>query len=417
MRRVTIVIGVLLLALFSCVVGWGAANFAGGSLDPVAMFVASVTPLPMPSPTVVPTVVPDEPLAAVDVPPNTRALLQAEQEWLDTLYREASPSVVNITSRSYTQSFFFDVIPQEGTGSGFIWDEQGHIVTNYHVIEGSQELEVTLADGRLFPATVVGVDPANDLAIIHLDTSETAGNIVLPPPLPLGDSLGATVGQRVVAIGNPFGYERTLTTGVVSALGRVIQSEGEAFIGEVIQHDAAINPGNSGGPLLDLDGQVIGINTQIVSPSGASAGIGFAIPADTVTRVVPELIARGHYPHPWLGIEGVDITPGLAARLQRGGLPLEAEEGVLIQGVYRGGPAENVLRGGVQRVRAGNLIFFVGGDLLVALDDQPIPDQRTMYLYLEAQKRVGDPVRVQFWRDGELQEVTITLAERPQELR
>ncbi|HYN87780.1 MAG TPA: trypsin-like peptidase domain-containing protein [Ardenticatenaceae bacterium] len=338
------------------------------------------------------------------------ALLEAEEAWLEALYQTASPSVVNITSRSYSYDFFFNVVPQEGTGSGFIWDGEGRIVTNYHVVEEAQELEVKLADGSQLPATVVGADPANDLAVIQLEELPASPLV----PLELGDSEELRVGQRVVAIGNPFGFERTLTTGIVSALGRVIQSETGDFIGEVVQTDAAINPGNSGGPLLDVDGRVIGVNTQIFSPSGASAGIGFAIPASVVRRVVPELVARGHYPHPWLGIEGFDLTPGMAERLRGGGIEVGAGQGILVLGVYRGGPAEGTLRGGQQQVRVGNLILPVGGDLIVALDGQPIASQREMMMYLESNKWVGDAVRVTLFRGTESMEVTLTLSERPE---
>jgi S1-C subfamily serine protease len=343
--------------------------------------------------------------------PEARALLEAEQTWFKELYNKASPSVVNITSRSYGYDFFFNVVPQEGTGSGFVWDSAGHIVTNYHVIQGAQELEVRFADGTQRSATVIGVDPANDLAVIHLTNEEALASLLLA--LPLGETSALAVGQRVVAIGNPFGFEQTLTSGIVSALGRVIQSETGDFIGEVIQHDAAINPGNSGGPLLDINGQVIGVNTQIVSPSGASAGIGFAIPTDTVARVIPELITHGRYPHPWLGIQGFDITAGFTKRLRDNGLPIDADGGILVVSIYRKTPAEGSLRGGSQRIRAGNLLLPIGGDLIVALDEQPIANQRAMMLYLESNKRVGDSVRVSFWRDGQLEEAVLTLSERP----
>ena len=192
-----------------------------------------------------------------------------------------------LMSVTYAYDFFFNPVPQEGTGSGFIYDDEGHIVTNYHVVENVEELSVTLADGKTYPAESVGVDPSTDLAVLRIDVDE------LPRPAPLGESDNLRVGQFVVAIGNPFGLERTLTVGVISSLGRVIESPDGRFIGEVIQTDAAINRGNSGGPLLDLEGRVIGVNSQIVSPSGANAGIGFSVPVNAVRRVVPELIAQG----------------------------------------------------------------------------------------------------------------------------
>jgi S1-C subfamily serine protease len=247
------------------------------------------------------------------LPLSTRAdIATALQEQLVAIYEKAGPSVVHIRNQRTVVDFFGQIIPQGGTGTGFVYDAQGHIVTNYHVVEGAQSLDVTLADGRTFSASLVGSDPVNDLAVIRIRTNEP-----LPPPLPLADSAQLRVGQIVLAIGNPFGLEQTLTMGIVSALGRVIQSpENNRFIGEVIQTDAAINPGNSGGPLLDLQGRVIGVNTQIVSPSGASAGIGFAVSANTVARVVPVLIARGAYPHPWLGVQVVELNPSLAALLE-----------------------------------------------------------------------------------------------------
>jgi S1-C subfamily serine protease len=403
MRRIAIILGAILSGSLLFILGGLGAFLLVTSAGERAPTGASLV--------VTPGAVAPSPVLA----PEIRDLLAAEEAWLKQLYATASPSVVNITSRSYSHDFFFRVVPQEGTSSGFVWDQSGHIVTNHHVIRGAQEIEVRLADGSQYSATIVGTDPANDLAVIRAAGSTGSGDErpLLPEPLPLGDSSAAEVGQRVVAIGNPFGYERTLTSGVVSALGRVIQSESGDFIGEVIQHDAAINPGNSGGPLLDIDGRVIGVNTQIVSTTGASAGIGFAIPAGTVARVIPELIARGRYPHPWLGVEAIDMTPGLAARLRQGGLPVDADAGVLVVGIYRGGPAEGVLRGGRQAIQVGNLVLPVGGDLLVELDGQPVPDQRAMYLYLENHKRVGESVQTRFWRDGVLQEATLTLVERP----
>jgi S1-C subfamily serine protease len=207
------------------------------------------------------------------------------------IYGAVSGAVVNITNRSVDYDFFMRAIPEEGTGSGFVYDTDGHIITNYHVVEDADELLVTLADGRNFPAEIVGSDPSTDLAVIRIQTVD------LPHPIPLGGDSALRVGQFVIAIGNPFGLERTMTMGVISSLGRVIESPDGRFIGEAIQTDAAINPGNSGGPLLDLTGRVIGVNSQIISVSGGSAGVGFAVPVGSVQRVVPQLIARGHIAH------------------------------------------------------------------------------------------------------------------------
>ena len=231
------------------------------------------------------------------------------------VFERAGPGVVNITRRSISYDFFLRPIPQEGSGSGFVYDGAGHIVTNFHVIEGARELHVTFYDETRVPARVIGVDPSNDLAVIQVDVASESLNVI-----PLGASDELRVGRFVVAIGNPFGLQQTLTTGVVSSLGRVIQSPDGRFIGEIIQTDAAINPGNSGGPLLNLQGRVVGLNSAIISPSRASAGIGFAIPASTLERVVPELIERGRYAHPWLGVRLMEVSSNLAARLNRNGV-------------------------------------------------------------------------------------------------
>ncbi|HEM62126.1 MAG TPA: trypsin-like serine protease, partial [Chloroflexi bacterium] len=233
---------------------------------------------------------------------------------IEAVYGSASPSVVNVTARVITYNFFMQPVPQEGTGSGFVYDNEGHIVTNFHVVEGAEEVSVGLANGETYPARVVGTDASTDLAVLETDGEITA------QPIPLADSDRLRVGQFVVALGNPFGLERTLTVGVISSLGRIIESPDGRFIGEAIQTDAAINPGNSGGPLLDLNGNLIGVNAQIVSPSRASAGIGFAIPSNTVSRVVPALISEGSYPHPWLGVNILEITPQRAEIFRDSGL-------------------------------------------------------------------------------------------------
>jgi S1-C subfamily serine protease len=319
--------------------------------------------------------------------------------------------VVHITSHSYTYDFFFNPVPQEGSGSGFVYDTQGHIVTNFHVIEDAEELSVTLADGTELPARIVGVDPSNDLAVIRVEGLDES-----PPPIPLGQSEGLRVGQFVVAIGNPFGLDRTLTVGVVSALGRVIESPDDRFIGEIIQTDAAINPGNSGGPLLDLFGHVIGVNTAILSPSQASAGIGFAVPVNTVRRVVPELIAQGRYPHPWLGAASwLSLTPRWAEILGQAGMQVPVQHGVLILETVPGGAAERAgLRGGDQFVRlTRRQLLAVGGDIIVAVDGQPITDSRDLTIYLETKTRVGDTVDLTIIRDGLQEHLSLQLDERP----
>lgn len=359
------------------------------------------SPTPLPRPTAAPA-----PTATTS--PLTAAILSLEDQIIQ-LYESVGEGVVNITNRSYGYDFFFRPVPQEGTGSGFVYDAEGHIVTNYHVIEGADELNVTLADETTVPASIVGVDPSNDLAVLKIDAPPEALAVV-----PLRESGSLRVGQFVVAIGNPFGLERTLTVGVVSALGRVIESPDERFIGEIIQTDAAINPGNSGGPLLDLSGQVVGVNTAIFSPSRASAGIGFAVPVSTVRRVVPELIDRGYFPHPWLGARLWSLTPERADLLREAGMEVPVDTGVLVVEATRGSPARRAgLRGGGQQVRVGRFVVLVGGDILTAIDGEPIATDRDLILFLDANTQVNQTVQVTIWREGEELTVPVTLTERP----
>jgi len=341
---------------------------------------------------------------------NEQAAANDLESRVIAVYDAASPSVVNITNRSTAYNRFMQAFPQEGTGSGFVYDTEGHILTNYHVIEGADEILVTMANGQVYEADLVGSDPTNDLAVLRVDSS-----VELPPPLVLGDSSQLRVGQFVVAIGNPYGLQKTLTTGVVSALGRVIESpEDNQFIGEAIQTDAAINPGNSGGPMLDLNGYVIGINSQIISPSGASAGIGFAVSANTVQRVVPRLIAQGRYPHPWLGTEPLSLSSSTTAMLREYGVEVGSDSGVLVLEVTAGGPADQAgIRGGSQYLRMGRYRLPVGGDVIVALNGEPIQDLQEMTVYLEANTTVGDTVEVTVLRDGKELTVSVTLGEQP----
>ncbi|MFN3762824.1 MAG: S1C family serine protease [Anaerolineae bacterium] len=366
---------------------------------------AAVLPSPTPAPTIPPTATAAPPVLPT-VPPEAFNALEAQVE---AVYEQAAPAVVNITSRIITYDIFMQPIPQEGTGSGFLYDDRGHIVTNYHVVEGAKEVVVTLADGRSFPAEIVGVDPSSDLAVIRIPAEN------LPAPLPLADSGQLRVGQFVIAIGSPFGQVGTMTLGVISALGRVIQSPDGRFIGEAIQTDAAINPGNSGGPLLDLQGRVIGVNSQIISPSQASAGIGFAVSSNTVRRVVPHLIAEGRYPHPWLGVEVLSLTPEWVQALRKVGMEIPAEEGLLVLSVVRGGPADRAgIRGGSQIARIGGYRIPVGGDIITAINGHPVPTLRELNVYLDSQTRVGETVEVTLFRGGREMRVNVTLAERPQ---
>jgi S1-C subfamily serine protease len=281
-------------------------------------------------------------------------------------------------------------------------------VTNYHVVADADEVSVSFSDGKSYPARVVGEDPATDLAVLKVDDEG------LPPPLAIADSQKLRVGQFVVAIGNPFGLESTLTLGIISALGRVIESPNGRFIGEAIQTDAAINPGNSGGPMLNLLSQVIGVNSQIISPSGASAGIGFAISANTVRRVVPALIETGRYPHPYLGVNILTITPDVKAVLEQAGMAIPVDEGIIIMDVVRGGPADlGGILGGSRVVQIGSSEVPLGGDIIIALNDVPITSGQDLTLYLDTKTVVGDVVRVSLMRAGRQLTLPVTLQERP----
>ena len=369
--------------------------------------VARPTPTEMPRPTWTPepTSVPRPP--SVEPPAQAANALEAQ---IVALYEAAGPSVAFITSRVIAYDYHMQPVPQEGSGSGFVYDREGHIVTNFHVVENAEEVTVAFAGGESYPATIVGQDPSTDLAVLKIDATD------LPRSLAVADSKNLRVGQFVVAIGNPFGLERTLTFGVISALERVIQSPNGRFIGEAIQTDAAINPGNSGGPMLNLSGEVIGVNSQIISPSGANAGIGFAIASNTVRRVVPELIAHGRYPHPWLGVNLLALTADNIQLLEEAGMSIPVDKGILILEVVSGGPAADAgLRGGQRVVRIRRTQVPIDGDIVTAVDGNPLASSQDLTLYLESQTRVGDTVQLSVVRDGREMEVPLVLAERPEE--
>jgi S1-C subfamily serine protease len=327
--------------------------------------------------------------------------IDIEEQLVTNLYQRVGPSVVHITARVTTMSFFFGAMPSEGTGSGFVYDQDGHIVTNNHVIEGADSIEVKFSDDVSFEAEVIGTDPANDLAVIKIDASQISLS-----PLQMGDSDNLRVGQRAIAIGNPFGLDQTLTTGVVSALGRPLQTEGDNLIFNVIQTDAAINPGNSGGPLLDSRGNVIGVNTAIRQNA---EGIGFAVPVDTVKRVAPALISKGTYPHPWLGLLGYSISPPLARALE-----LPAEQGVLVAQLYRRGPAaEAGIRGAEREAIVGNRRILIGGDIIVAVNGVTVSDWNALSEYIELNTQAGEEVALSVLRSGEALEIKLTLGAQP----
>jgi len=312
------------------------------------------------------------------------------------VYQNAISSVVNITSSRVAFDFFMQPVPQEGSGSGFVYDYKGHIITNSHVVEGAREINVTFADGTTVPAQVVGQDTFVDLAVVEVTYEDSKLK-----PLELGDSSQLQVGQTAIAIGNPFGLEGTITTGVVSALDRILQTEAGRPIFEVIQTDAAINPGNSGGPLLNLDGKVIGVNTAIYSPSGGSVGIGFAVSVDAIKRVVPVLIEKGRYPHPQLGVTGISLTFGLAKQLEEVGVKLDRNNGFLVTGLVPGGPAEKAgIKAGDRQVRIGRQELMVGGDIIIAINGNRIDNYLDLYRFLEKNTSVGQVVEVTVLRDG-----------------
>src|SRR5256885_107270 len=324
--------------------------------------------------------------------------LDADEQNNISVYRKNISSVVNVTSKVVAFDFFNGLVPQEGQGSGFIIDHDGHVLTNYHVIADARQVEVTLHNRKKYRATVVGTDRSHDLAIIQIKAPELA-------PMTLGDSRNLQVGQKVYAIGNPFGLAGTLTSGIVSSIRQVQEPDG-VTIDEAIQTDAAINPGNSGGPLLNSHGEVIGINTMIASNVGQNAGIGFAIPINTAKAVLNDLLTLGRVRRPALGVLTLPISPDIASDL---GLP--ADYGLLVQRVLPGGAAERAgLKGGTERAYLGNTPIMVGGDLIVAIDGQDVQDQQQLEQVMN-NHRAGDTVRITIYRGKRRIDLNLTLGE------
>jgi 2-alkenal reductase len=338
-----------------------------------------------------------------------------ETQIYQAVYQKANPSVVYIENMTRVPSNdgTNSTVP-ESEGSGFVWDAAGHIVTNNHVVEGADALQVTFTDGVVLPAEIVGRDPDSDLAVIKVDPA-------LAPltPVEQGDIGQVQVGQRAIAIGNPFGLAGSMTTGIVSAIGRSVLSGTGYNIPLAIQTDAAINPGNSGGPLLNERGQVIGVNFQIKSEVRANSGVGFAIPINIVQRVAPALIEGGAYKHAWLGLSGQTYSPAWAEEL---GFPVAAR-GAYIITVKSGGPADRAgLRGGEGETRIvvgadtqGATYLPGGGDLVVAIDDRPVKTFDDLLIYLESAKSPGDTVALKVLRSNEEVTLTVTLGERPRQ--
>lgn len=323
---------------------------------------------------------------------TSRGDLLSDEKSTIALFRQASPAVVNITALGVQRDLFtlnLYQIPQ-GTGSGFVWDHSGNVITNFHVIQNADAAQVTLADQSNWKARVVGVAPDKDLAVLRIDAPSKRLQ-----PIPIGTSKDLQVGQSVFAIGNPFGLDQTLTTGVISALNREIESVTRRPIQGVIQSDAAINPGNSGGPLLDSAGRLIGVNTAIYSPSGASAGIGFAIPVDTVNRIVPELIRSGRVTRPGLGIQIADEQ--IAERL--------GVNGVLVVDVARGSAAS---KAGIQPTRRDAEGRLRLGDVITTVDGKTVATPNDLFLLLEKYK-IGDVVTLSVLRDGKTVQAKIAL--------
>jgi S1-C subfamily serine protease len=318
------------------------------------------------------------------------------------VYKQASPAVANILTKATEFDFFMNPVPIEGAGSGFIIDSRGYILTNYHVIEEAQSIEVVLGDQSRYPAKAVGADQRNDVALIKIDPKGKKLAV-----LALGDSGTLQVGQKVLAIGNPFGFQSTLTTGVVGALGRTVQTSQTTFIDEAIQTDAAINRGNSGGPLINSHGEVIGINSAIFTPSGTTAGIGFAIPINTAKAIAHDLMTDGRVHRAFLGVETLPVGGYLAEALD-----LPVQEGLLVETVTRGGPAATAgIRGGDRIAQAGMRRIYIGGDVIVAIDGQKIASQFDVNVMLN-RKRPGDTVTVTVYRGGKKIDISVKLGER-----
>lgn len=329
-----------------------------------------------------------------------------DEDVVASVYEKVSPAVVYITRTGMTRDPFFGEMPERGAGSGVIIDEQGHILTNNHVVDGAKSLDVTLSTGETIEGKLVGSDPGNDLAVVKIDPGSTKLTVA-----PLGDSDSLRVGQLAIAIGNPFGLQRTVTVGVVSSLGRTFSTSSGRPIRDMIQTDAAINPGNSGGPLLNAKGEVIGINTAIESPVKGSVGIGFAVPISTAQKSLAKMIAGEKVAHPWLGISGTQVTASLAKELD---IP---QEGVYVLTVVPDSPADEAgIKGAVRRASQAMILQVPrGGDVILAVDGQKVNKVEEISSYLDS-KAPGDTVKITIRRNGAEKELNATLAEWPDEV-
>lgn len=320
---------------------------------------------------------------------------------LPDLFARVEKSVVQITDSHETDPL------DSRLGSGFVYDTNGHIITNYHVVNGGGRLDVTFLDGTVYRASLIGSDPYTDLAVLYVENVPQDKLV----PLPLADSSSARVGQQVAAIGNPFGLSGSMSAGIISGIGRLLPSQeaGAFSIPDVIQTDAPINPGNSGGPLLNMRGEVIGINSAIFSTTGQFVGVGFAIPSNTIAKVVPSLITTGSFQHPWLGVSGMDMTPGIAERLG-----LQEPRGFLVMEVVPGSPAAQAgVRAGTQDTTVDGRRVSLGGDVIVAIDNHTVRKIDDILVYLQREKSVGDELLLTILRDGQEMQISATLGARP----
>lgn len=423
MKKRTLSISVLAVIAMLILTACGGVGLSGINLSPTQS---------APNPPAVSAPTQTSPLPAQPAAPSGAAgdLLSAYQGTLENIYTTVSPSVVNIrvveqvaASSSDSNSIpgfpFFglpqgqDQQPQQqfqsALGSGFVWDQQGHIVTNNHVVSGANKIEVTFSDGTTVPATLVGADPDSDLAVIKVDVSADKLH-----PVQLGDSKSIQVGQLAIAIGNPFGLEGSMTTGIISAVGRSLladETSAQSYtIPDIIQTDAPINPGNSGGILINVQGQVLGVTSAIESPVRANAGVGFAIPSAIVNNVVPALIKDGKYVHSWLGISGTTLTPDLAKAM---GLDL-SQRGALVEEVLPNSPAEKAgLHASNNQTTIDGQLVNVGGDVITAIDNQPILQMDDLIAYLAGSTKVNQKITLTILRDGKQQNLDVTLAARP----
>jgi len=341
---------------------------------------------------------------------NTADLVQfseSERENI-TIYERLNSAVVNITTETMAINWFLEPVPQEGSsGSGSIIDTRGYVLTNNHVIENAHRIFINLADGSQYEGSLVGTDPENDIAVLKFNPPRGTELTTIP----YGDSSSLLVGQKVLAIGNPFALERTLTVGIVSGLGRPIQTSRNRIIRDMIQTDASINPGNSGGPLIDTQGRMIGINTMIVSPSGGSVGIGFAVPVNTAKRVVNEIMQYGKVRRGWIDATVVQLFPSLVRYAK-----LPVDQGLLISRTTRGGLAEKAgLRQGTEPVQYGRSVIYLGGDIITSVNGMKTNTLADLYSSLEACKP-GDTVNVEIIRGGRTSTLQITLADREEVL-